>query len=268
MADDACRGDTIRDARKKKGLTQERLGELVGVTPQAVSKWENGESAPDINTVPLLCDALGISTDAFLRGSGTPAQPPDPLARGFGEWLQQQGDTPSLTAVLRHLVALVQATGEPTWQGDTLMVRMHHANGWGSPSEITLLTRQGSVLHWAGAADLPDPGVRDEAIADALGSIADPETIGALRRVLSEGADFLLPGNADRADPREQPVYSRLLHEGYVSHHRFADQEQVSPTPWGLTVAAIILLLAAVPGLGQRQKGRGLNFAGMSDSPP
>ena len=266
MSGDAWRGAAIREARKNKGLTQERLGELVGVTPQAVSKWENGESAPDINTVPPLCDALGISADEFLRGRGTQAQPSDPLMKGFGEWLQQQrerdGCVPSLSAVFRKLVAVVEEAGVPSWQGDVLVVRSHG----GRPTDVTLLTRQGSVLHWAGADDLPDPAVSDEAIADALRSIADPEMIRTLRRVLSDGAGFLVPGNADPANAREQPVYARLLQDGYITYHQFADEEQVTPTPRGVVVASIMLLLAAVPGLGRQQKGRGLNFTGMSGS--
>lgn len=63
-------GMKIREFRTKKGLTQEELGQLVGVTTQAVSKWERG-GAPDAEILPRIADALGVSVDAlFGRAPG------------------------------------------------------------------------------------------------------------------------------------------------------------------------------------------------------
>lgn len=59
-------GRRIQERRKAQGFTQEQLGSLLGVSAQAVSKWENGESAPDIGLLPSLCPALAISADALL----------------------------------------------------------------------------------------------------------------------------------------------------------------------------------------------------------
>ncbi len=61
-------GSRIAKYRKAKGLTQEALANLLGVSSQAVSKWENDSSCPDISLLPALCDALGISTDTLLTG--------------------------------------------------------------------------------------------------------------------------------------------------------------------------------------------------------
>ena len=44
-------GELIREARKGKKYTQSELGNLIGVTNKAVSRWENGESFPDIGVV-------------------------------------------------------------------------------------------------------------------------------------------------------------------------------------------------------------------------
>lgn len=52
--------------RKEKGWTQEELAELVGVSPQAVSKWENAQSCPDIQLLPKLAALFGISVDELL----------------------------------------------------------------------------------------------------------------------------------------------------------------------------------------------------------
>ena len=57
----------ISECRKARALTQEKLGEMLGVSSQAVSKWENGDSLPDILLLPKLCDILGISLDALLE---------------------------------------------------------------------------------------------------------------------------------------------------------------------------------------------------------
>lgn len=52
--------------RKKCGLTQEELAEKCSVTPQAVSKWENGLASPDISLLPRLAEVFGITTDELL----------------------------------------------------------------------------------------------------------------------------------------------------------------------------------------------------------
>ncbi len=62
-------GKRISDLRKSKGMTQEQLAQMVGVTAQAVSKWENDLSCPDISILPQLAEALGVTTDELLGRS-------------------------------------------------------------------------------------------------------------------------------------------------------------------------------------------------------
>ena len=59
-------GDTIYRLRKEKGLSQSELGEAVGVSNKAVSKWETYEANPDITLLPLLAQTLGVTTDELL----------------------------------------------------------------------------------------------------------------------------------------------------------------------------------------------------------
>jgi len=59
-------GETIYRLRKAKGLSQSELGELVGVSNKAVSKWETYEANPDITLLPLLALSLGVTTDELL----------------------------------------------------------------------------------------------------------------------------------------------------------------------------------------------------------
>ena len=62
--------EKISSLRKGHNLTQEALGDMVGVSPQAVSKWEKGDSLPDISVIPDICKAFGISADALLGNEG------------------------------------------------------------------------------------------------------------------------------------------------------------------------------------------------------
>ena len=59
-------GKRIVQNRKRLGLTQDQLAEKLGVTAQAVSKWENDQSCPDITMLPRLAEIFGITTDALL----------------------------------------------------------------------------------------------------------------------------------------------------------------------------------------------------------
>lgn len=59
-------GARIAAMRKGKGWTQEELGEKLGLSAQAVSKWENDQSAPDISLLLPLAHLFGVSADALL----------------------------------------------------------------------------------------------------------------------------------------------------------------------------------------------------------
>lgn len=59
-------GKRIAAHRKALGLTQDALAEQLGITAQAISKWENGQSCPDITTLPRLAEIFSCSTDELL----------------------------------------------------------------------------------------------------------------------------------------------------------------------------------------------------------
>lgn len=61
-------GARIATLRRERGLTQEMLAEKMGVSPQAVSKWERGLAFPNPVWLDELADILGTSIDSLLRG--------------------------------------------------------------------------------------------------------------------------------------------------------------------------------------------------------
>lgn len=62
-------GGRIKELRERHGLTQKELAEKLGVSAQAVSKWENNVNQPDVSTIRKLCAIFGISVDEFLQES-------------------------------------------------------------------------------------------------------------------------------------------------------------------------------------------------------
>ncbi|MCL2563820.1 MAG: helix-turn-helix domain-containing protein [Oscillospiraceae bacterium] len=60
--------DRIQSLRKTKGISQEELADKIGVSRQAVSKWESEQSLPDMDKVILLSDFFEVTTDYLLKG--------------------------------------------------------------------------------------------------------------------------------------------------------------------------------------------------------
>lgn len=59
----------IQSLRKTRGLSQEQLADKVGVSRQAVSKWESAQSAPDLEKIIMMSEYFGVTTDYILKGS-------------------------------------------------------------------------------------------------------------------------------------------------------------------------------------------------------
>lgn len=73
---EATLGKRIAALRRDKGLKQDDLAQQLGVTPQAVSKWENDQTCPDITLLPQLAQILGVSVDELLSGKAPQEEPP------------------------------------------------------------------------------------------------------------------------------------------------------------------------------------------------
>ena len=60
--------DRIQHLRKQKGLSQEDLADMVGVSRQSVSKWESEQSIPDLEKIIIMSDIFEVTTDYILKG--------------------------------------------------------------------------------------------------------------------------------------------------------------------------------------------------------
>jgi len=68
-------GENLQNIRKKNQLSQEGLAEMLGVSRQAVSKWELGEGYPEVEKLMLLSKKLNISLDSLLVGENVASNP-------------------------------------------------------------------------------------------------------------------------------------------------------------------------------------------------
>ena len=67
-------GKFIAALRKEKGLTQEKLGERLGVTNKTVSRWENGNYMPDVEMLSLLSEEFSVSINELISGERLAAE--------------------------------------------------------------------------------------------------------------------------------------------------------------------------------------------------
>ena len=61
-------GEYLKKLRTEKGLSQDALGEVLGISRQSVSKWEQGNSTPDIDNIGKLAEFYGVSIDSLVKG--------------------------------------------------------------------------------------------------------------------------------------------------------------------------------------------------------
>lgn len=93
--------------RKRAGLSQEALAEKLGVSRQAVSKWETGEAVPELSKLVLLAAAFGVTTDWLLSESEPepePVEPPANSAAGTAENTPGANWVESVPGVIGRLI--------------------------------------------------------------------------------------------------------------------------------------------------------------------
>ena len=132
--------------RKSAGLSQEELAARVGVSRQAVSKWETGESTPELNKVVLLARAFQITTDQLLSPEAPSSSAPPPSSHApsskyqaipfFGRMVRRWGWLAGVYLFLQGaglaLVGGIDGDGGSVLQWTVLPHRLrlsHHSHG-------------------------------------------------------------------------------------------------------------------------------------------
>lgn len=59
-------GQKIKALRTANGIRQKQFAQMLSISPQAISKWENGKNMPDISVLPKIADCFGISMDELF----------------------------------------------------------------------------------------------------------------------------------------------------------------------------------------------------------
>ena len=96
-------GQNIRKLRTAKGMTQEKLSEYLGVSCQAISKWESGNGYPDIELIPALAGCFNVTADDLLGvDTGRSREVIDDYIRQFCALFN---DAPSQLALMREATA-------------------------------------------------------------------------------------------------------------------------------------------------------------------
>lgn len=103
-------GENFRKLRKQRELTQEMLAEYLGVSAQAISKWETNVSCPDVSLLPGIADFFGVSVDGLLGHDGSKREETIEGARRNAETLCEAGRDMDAVVSLRE--ALLKYPGE------------------------------------------------------------------------------------------------------------------------------------------------------------
>lgn len=189
--------EKICTLRKNLGLTQEQLGAKLGISGQAVSKWEKGESMPDILLLPDLCCLLGITTDQLLQNTAAAAEPADNQDKientdsPVREFCRYARETGRNAAIVDAVSRLVGDTGDQSPYDNIIY----------SPDGIRINNRAGMGF-----------AVSSRAFMDQM-TAADPEKIAYFLRILTDPVCLrvLRCMSPDRAMTQEE-IYHAMVH--------------------------------------------------------
>jgi len=109
--------ERIQALRKEKGLSQEQFADTLGVSRQAVSKWEMGQSMPEIEKLIAMSQLFGVTIDYILKGETPPATNENERRRAASR--KVGGQVVSAVAGMLLLMAVIASLGQLTDKGVT-----------------------------------------------------------------------------------------------------------------------------------------------------
>ena len=216
--------ETVRRFRSDRGLTQEALGAAVGVSGQAVSKWETADAMPDPTLLPALADALGVTIDALF---GHEKRTKEKLTDGIRDYLGGFGGGEADRELFDLLsAAFLARPGTGSGARDILGIgperRIVHL--------IDRITANGVLwpddeFPYVALAAEPSGGwasvLRDPAIPEFLALTADPDVLKCVLWLLGEDPKVietsLLPSKCGADPSRAEEVADKLEKLGAVT---------------------------------------------------
>ncbi len=181
-------GENIRQARKAAGLSQETLGERLGVVSQTVSKWERDESSPDAALLPPLAEALGTSLDRLFGRTLSEKELEEACLRALRSKTEAERSKVFLRLWELYLELNVgMLEGEESISYPNMPKERRYA--WRGKGELAFFRSSPALpaaFHFrepeGGYASLFEPSEEKRLLWDALG---DPETLRAAKKILS-----------------------------------------------------------------------------------
>lgn len=148
--------EKIAELRKRKNITQEELARALGVTNQAVSKWESSQCCPDISLIPEIADYFGVTTDELFGHDVKEDEPADAVGavrKAMGSLPEKEAyDCALKLAFVTHasLVSRLMADeGNPGFDPESAIDHAERGE-WGSSTvgtpEISTVMNGGTVI--------------------------------------------------------------------------------------------------------------------------
>lgn len=109
-------GENLKKLRIENGLTQEQLAEAFGISPQAVSRWENNGAYPDIALLPVIANYFEITTDELLGVDVERKQQEINKILEYNKTLHSQGKNKESISLLREKIILYPKSADMAYQ--------------------------------------------------------------------------------------------------------------------------------------------------------
>lgn len=240
-------GKRIRERRSAQGLTQNEVGQTLGVSAQAVSKWEQGETMPDAALLPSLCNVLRVSADELLGIDGVGIES---LGEKLSRYLNQRRGKERETALKTLLPWLHEETSSPSEDSNSRTTVNYYWDE-GTLHTLQLWSEQGiacTILSGALAS-----GTSSDEVLAKLRTLLEPSCWNIARSLLSGPKEIeeLSVTLSDDASTAVEGAISTLIKTGLVvqdrNGYRLEDQH-------GVCLTGILQALSCLPrfhGVGQ-----------------
>lgn len=220
-------GERVALARKQAGLSQEQLGDKLGVSRQAISKWESDQTNPDVAYVAQMCRLLGVSSDWLLLGedsaqSAAPERCPgcQAIVSGLDQFCPNCGRSLRGNQPKGYTVLLkARNNGDSLARED--LIRLSKAGIFSDPPLDKVLNSEQAKELTDSAPVVLGRGLNREQAYRAWDTLAYPSC-------------FLFFEDTEQADPQILAEYPG------IDPQKLALSDRAEPMTFGMTVLAVI----------------------------